>query len=67
MHRAKPLDAAGLAELVLALSQPPPDGGVWTGCKVAAWIADKIGEAVSAKRGWAYLARIRFAGGGHYN
>ena len=55
------LDAAGQAELVLALSRPPPDGGVWTGRKIAAWIACKTGQAVSAKRGWAHLARIRSA------
>src|SRR5687768_15040441 len=38
------LDAAGQAELALALSQPPPDGGVWTGRKVAAWIARNTGQ-----------------------
>jgi Helix-turn-helix domain len=62
---SKPLlDAVGQAELALALSQPPSEGAVWTGRKVAAWIVQKTGrEAVPAKRGWAYRKRISCAGG----
>src|SRR5919199_6817593 len=32
------LDAAGQAALEAALRQPPPEGGQWSGPKVAAWI-----------------------------
>ncbi len=50
-----------LSELQQALRQPPADGGVWSGPKVARWIAHKTGSAsVRAQRGWDYLQRCRF-------
>jgi transposase len=53
------LDAGGRAALeAAALAQPPPEGGLWTCAKVAAWIADRSGrETVPAQRGWVYLRR----------
>lgn len=54
------LDAAGQADLHAALNQPPPDGGLWTGPKVAAWIAVRVGRPVAAQRGWEYLRRLGF-------
>ena len=52
------LDPDGQAELTLALAQPPADGGVWTGRKVAAWIAQRTGQAtVPVQLGWVYLKR----------
>ena len=56
---AKPrLDPDSQAELTLALMQPPADGGIWTGRKVADWIARRTGQAaVPVQRGWAYLRR----------
>ena len=38
---------------------PAPDGGDWTGPKVARWIAEKTGSAhVWPQRGWDYLKRL---------
>jgi transposase len=52
------LDAEGRAAPEAALAPPPPEGGLWTCAKVAAWIADRTGrETVPAQRGWVYLRR----------
>ncbi len=57
---ARPLlTAEQLASLAEAVAGPPPDGGLWTGPKVAGWIAREIGRAhVHPQRGWAYLRRL---------
>lgn len=54
------LSPAQQEELRVALAQPPPDGGVWTCRKVAAWIAATIGRPVAEVRGWEYLRRLGF-------
>lgn len=42
-----------------ALSQPPPDGGVWNGARVARWIAQVTGrQQVYRQFGWAVLRRL---------
>jgi transposase len=41
-----------------ALQTRAPDGGVWTGPKVARWIAARIGKRVHRQRGWEYLRRL---------
>src|SRR3712207_9040669 len=47
---------AALAERVMA---PPEDGGLWSGPKVAAWMAARLGLArVHPQRGWEALKRI---------
>ena len=52
------LDAEGRAALTAALEEPPPGGGLWTGRKVAAWIAGRTGrERVAPQRGWDYRTR----------
>ena len=52
------LDADGRAALAGRLEAPPPDGGLWTGREVAAWIAERTGrEEVAPQRGWDYLKR----------
>jgi transposase len=52
------LDEAGRAALARRLEAAPPDGGLWTGRKVAAWIAGHTGrERVAPQRGWDYLKR----------
>jgi hypothetical protein len=52
------LDREGRAALEAALEAPPPDGGLWTGRKAAAWIAERTGrERVAPQRGWDYLVR----------
>ena len=45
-------------ELDHALDLPPADGGLWTGPKVAAWIAERLGRPVDPRRGWDYLQRL---------
>ena len=52
------LSAAQRAALVVALEQPPPDGGVWTGPKAAAWMAATLGRRVHPHRGWEVLRRL---------
>src|SRR5262245_21090204 len=49
-------------ELREALQHPPPDGGVWTGPKVAQWMAAKTGRCVHRQRGWDYLRRLKEPG-----
>ncbi|MGL5083261.1 MAG: helix-turn-helix domain-containing protein [Microcoleaceae cyanobacterium] len=53
------LTSAQQQELVQALQGPAPDGGSWSGPKVADWIARKTGrEHVWPQRGWDYLKRL---------
>jgi transposase len=52
------LSASPRAALAAALPQPPPDGGVWTGPKAAAWMAIRLGPRVHPQRGWAMLRRL---------
>ncbi|OUC11883.1 MAG: transcriptional regulator [Alkalinema sp. CACIAM 70d] len=57
------LSAAQQAELDQALQAPPADGGLWSGPKVAQWIAQKTGRAqVHPQRGWDYLKRLNYSG-----
>jgi len=51
-----------LSELRLSLKEESPDKGIWTGPKVAEWIAKKTGrEQVWAQRGWDYLKQCRYS------
>ena len=46
-------------ELRRVLQGPAPDGGSWSGPKVAQWIARKTGRKwVWPQRGWDYLKRL---------
>lgn len=47
-------------ELADALDGPAPDGGVWTGGKVAAWMAARLGRPVAEARGWEALRALGF-------
>ena len=48
-----------LTALAARVRTPPEDGGVWSGPKVAAWIARHLGlAAVHPQRGWEALKRI---------
>ncbi|TDH58486.1 helix-turn-helix domain-containing protein [Dankookia rubra] len=48
-----------LAALAERLRTPPEDGGLWSGPKVAAWMARQLGlERVHPQRGWEALKRI---------
>jgi len=52
------LSAQEQLELCNALHSGPPDGGAWTGSKVARWMAAKTGRPVHRQRGWEYLRRL---------
>lgn len=53
------LSPSEVNELRDVLHHPPADGGLWTGPKVALWIAQKIGrDKVHPQRGWDYLKKI---------
>ena len=43
------------------LADPPPDGGLWTGPKVAAWLSARCDRTVSPQRAWEVLQRIGFS------
>ncbi len=48
-----------LAALAERLKEPPEDGGLWSGPKVAAWMARHLGlERVHPQRGWEALRRL---------
>lgn len=48
------------AALARVLEGPAPDGGLWSGPKVAAWMSAQLGRAVRPQRGWDYLRRCDF-------
>lgn len=54
------LDAVQQEQLRAALGGPPPDGGLWTCRKVAAWIGALIGRPVDPTRGWEWMRRLGF-------
>ena len=45
-------------DLRQALQKRAPDGGIWTGPKVARWIAAGTGKRVHRQRGWEYQRRL---------
>jgi transposase len=47
-------------ELREALTEPPPDGGMWNSRKVGEWIERATGRELPNKkqRGWEYLKRV---------
>ena len=58
-RRASLLTPELLAALAERLEEGPEDGGVWSGPKVAAWMARHLGLAkVHPQRGWEALQRI---------
>ena len=51
-----------LAALARRLKRPPEDGGLWSGPKVAAWMARHLGlAAVQPQRGWEALKRLEWS------
>ena len=48
------------AQLWQVLQQPPADGGLWNGPKVAAWMSELLGREVAPQRGWEYLNCLEF-------
>jgi transposase len=51
-----------LEKLEERLSEPPPDGGLWTSRKVANWMAGELGlERLAPQRGWEALQAIKWS------
>jgi transposase len=48
-------------DLWAALQQPPPDGGLWTGPKVVAYVRDRWGVVVCKQTGWEWLRGLGFS------
>ena len=44
-----------------ALQHAPPDGGLWTGPKVAAYVRDRWGVVVCKQTGWEWLHGLGFS------
>jgi transposase len=58
---AKPVVSAAVrAELQTRLAKPPPDGGLWTGPKVAQWLSQRLGRPVAPQRAWEVLRSLGF-------
>lgn len=56
------LNGEQLEELRVILKEAAPDEGVWTGPKVAEWIAQRTGkEKVWKQRGWDYLKKCNYS------
>jgi len=56
------LTADLLAALRERVQTPPADGGLWTGPKVARWMAERLGRAkLHPQRGWDALKRIAWS------
>ena len=59
---SKPLlSAAQQEELAHALQEPPEDGGLWSGPKVAQWMQRTLGREIAAQRGWDSLQRMGYS------
>ena len=54
------LDAAGQEVLRQLLAGPAPDGGLWTGPKVAQWMRARLDQPISPQIGWTYLRKLGF-------
>lgn len=58
---AKPLvNAEVRAELRQRLADPPPEGGVWTGPKVAGWLSQRLDRPIAPQRAWEVLRDLGF-------
>ena len=44
-----------------ALAEPPADGGLWSGPKVAAWMTARLGRKIWPQRGWDYLQKLGYS------
>jgi transposase len=54
------LTAAQQAQLLAALQAEPPDRGLWSGPKVAAFVRQQFGVAVRKQTGWRWLKDLGF-------
>jgi len=54
------LDGAAKAALRDALGGPAPDCRLWTGPKLATWMAARLGRPVGVQRGWEAMRALGF-------
>ena len=54
------LDADQRAQLLAALKKRPPDGGLWSGPKVVAFVREKWGAEICPQTGWKWLVDLGF-------
>ena len=54
------LDADRRAQLLAALKKRPPDGGLWSGPKVAAFVRAKWNVGICPQTGWKWLVDLGF-------
>jgi len=61
-HNQSPgkLTTAQLAELYDALQKEPPDGGLWSGPKLARYVGSRWGVEVCPQTGWRWLKKLGF-------
>ncbi|SRR5579885_1327678 len=60
-NRGKPALTDGQrADLFAALKRRPPDGGLWTGPKVARYVRDRWAVRVAPQTGWRWLRDLGF-------
>jgi transposase len=56
------LSQSQLEKLTRAIENKPPDGGIWTGTKVARWMEKETArEKVWNQRGWDYLKKCNYS------
>jgi transposase len=55
------LSAHQQEDLAAALQEPPEDGGLWSGPKVAQWMQRTLGREIAPQRGWDYLQRVGYS------
>lgn len=55
------LTPAQQTDLYAALQAEPPDGGLWTGPKVARYVRDRWGVGVVPQTGWRWLKKLGFS------
>jgi len=55
------LSSAQRNALIHALQAPSPDGGLWTGPKVARFVKDRWGLTINPATGWKWLQRLGFS------
>ena len=61
-NRGRPrLTGGQRAALLTALKKRPPDGGLWTGPKVAAYVRDRWGVSGRPRTGWRWLVALGFS------
>jgi len=58
---APKLSARRREALYAALQRRPPDGGLWTGPKVAAYVRDRWQVVVRPETGWRWLVALGFS------